>query len=281
MRTGKHQSKNYAFYAIKWAVNIMANINGYSVNRAYQIDRVFGTLVEQYVNYYKEQLEYVKRFSAISGAYSAMINDFNNFSDELRKNLEWFENNPPDYRAIAINFARNNTIHDPESLLELLQKQNTNIKLHDIKSVWDNVIGLNEYANFKEVVETKVKLEIFENSLTNLTNKLKDVQLEKLKVAPKQLQMEFKLLKISSYSAIDIIRIFNNRAKKSMNDYLEILLTHKFERAPTIEEINKTLIALNNDELKRFKTSCNYALDGYMKEYNTLKHKYRYYLNED
>ncbi len=111
MRTGKYQFK-YQAYAIEWAISIMANKNGYSVNRAYQIDRVFGTMVEQWLNYYQAQLEQVKRFSVISGAYTGMIRDFDNFTIELSDHLIQFAENPPDYAefAEAYNIATANGI---------------------------------------------------------------------------------------------------------------------------------------------------------------------------
>ena len=50
MRTGKQVSKHYQIiykYAPIWAFNILNGAEGYSVERAYEIDPVFGSLVER------------------------------------------------------------------------------------------------------------------------------------------------------------------------------------------------------------------------------------------
>ena len=95
MRTGKHQF-NYRAYAVEWAVKILANVKGYTLDKAYSIDRVFGAMVEDQVNAYKREYERVQRFAVVCGVYDKMIGDFKGFENNLRDSLEYFQKHKMD-----------------------------------------------------------------------------------------------------------------------------------------------------------------------------------------
>ena len=67
MRTGK-QVFNYYQHAVIWAKEIIANNPKFSVDKAYQIDRYFGLLVESRVKSYKDRLESSRRVMTLAWA---------------------------------------------------------------------------------------------------------------------------------------------------------------------------------------------------------------------
>ena len=64
MRTGK-QVFNYYKYAVIWAEKILAEDSRYSLSKAYEIDTVFGQLVESRLTTLRERLESSKRLSRL------------------------------------------------------------------------------------------------------------------------------------------------------------------------------------------------------------------------
>ncbi len=250
MRTGKYQFK-YQAYAIEWAINIMANKNGYSVNRAYQIDRVFGTMVEQWLNYYQAQLEQVKRFSVISGAYTHMIREFDGFGDMLREHIERFISKTPDYStyAVALIEARKSFAH----FMAASSKDN-------IKRTLDN-------------------MNAFSCSLIKITKKIEGLSLAGLKVAPKELQKDFtglhtqgvKILNsiisghqyLVGYVAVQAeksgITISNYESDTGNSDYLLEIREHTF----------------------RYMENMADQYNDFADAYNALQDKYKRYLLDD
>lgn len=94
MRTGKYQ---YLKYVTIWAVNIIANVKGYSLERAYEINPLFGQLVESKIKYYEQQLEYVKRVAMSFQVYDDMLVEYGNFQKQLNEDTEWLSNNRYDW----------------------------------------------------------------------------------------------------------------------------------------------------------------------------------------
>ena len=64
MRTGK-QVFNYYKYAVIWAEKILAEDSRYSLSKAYEIDTVFGQLVESRLTTLRERLESSRRLSRL------------------------------------------------------------------------------------------------------------------------------------------------------------------------------------------------------------------------
>lgn len=114
MRTGRHQF-NYLPYVTTWAMNIMAQVKGYTLDKAYLIDRAFGVLVERNVNMYKEQLENVKRFSIMCGVYQEMKNSFRDFYKNLKRQLDILDENPYDYE-VDVMAMEMKAVKDPNRL---------------------------------------------------------------------------------------------------------------------------------------------------------------------
>lgn len=94
MRTGKYQ---YLKYVTIWAVNIIANVKGYSLEKAYEIDKVFGSLVESKIKYYEQQLEYVMQVSMSFQVYDDMLEEYGNFQKQLNEDTEFLRNNKYDW----------------------------------------------------------------------------------------------------------------------------------------------------------------------------------------
>lgn len=201
MRTGKHQF-NYQAYAIKWAINIMANEKGYSVNRAYQIDRVFGNLVERWLDYYQTQLAYIKRFSEIKGAYNGAIRDFDNFSNELREVIIRYHANPPDYNKYAVTYN---------------------------KYLGSFGAALSAYRN-SEALAPVYEMTAITDTMKELINKIENISVANLVILPKELQkdmqevhkMGIKIANDILFNHLGIIGIVNNNLSIDNDELMKL-----------------------------------------------------------
>ena len=96
MRTGK-QVFNYRAYAVEWAVKILANVKGYTLEKAYSIDRVFGAMVEDQVNAYKREYERVQRFAVVCGAYNVLEKEMKSIAQDILNEIAYFSKNKYDW----------------------------------------------------------------------------------------------------------------------------------------------------------------------------------------
>ena len=98
MRTGKQVSKHYQIiykYAPIWTFKILKGLRGYSIERAYDIDPVFGQLVERGVRLLQiedETLAALARTSTVFGAFAALIEATQYWAAQLDKAIKMYEN---------------------------------------------------------------------------------------------------------------------------------------------------------------------------------------------
>ena len=94
MRTGKF---HYLKYVTIWAVNIIAKTKGYSIERAYEINPLFGSLVESKIKYYEQHLKYVMQVAMSFQVFDDMLEEYGNFQKQLNEDTEFLKNNKYDY----------------------------------------------------------------------------------------------------------------------------------------------------------------------------------------
>ena len=94
MRTGKF---HYLKYVTIWAVNIIAKTKGYSIERAYEINPLFGSLVESKIKYYEQHLKYAMQVAMSFQVFDDMLEEYGNFQKQLNEDTEFLKNNKYDW----------------------------------------------------------------------------------------------------------------------------------------------------------------------------------------
>lgn len=94
MRTGKY---HYLKYVTIWAVNIIAKTKGYSIERAYEINPLFGSLVESKIKYYEQYLKYAMQVAMSFQVFDDMLEEYGNFQKQLNEDTEFLKNNKYDW----------------------------------------------------------------------------------------------------------------------------------------------------------------------------------------
>lgn len=98
-RAKKLKQFNYLKYVTPWAVKILAGVSGYSLSKAYAIDYKFGKMVERLIDAYKQEIEMAQELSTRFGVHMSMANEYTNFYNELKEDVEFFDNHRLDWFA--------------------------------------------------------------------------------------------------------------------------------------------------------------------------------------
>ena len=164
MRTGKY---HYLKYVTIWAVNIIAKTKGYSIERAYEINPLFGSLVESKIKYYEQYLKYAMQVAMSFQVFDDMLEEYGNFQKQLNEDTEFLKNNKYDWDldyeyenlipTTILDFKGNSYGPDEEEVKELasqmgLQGDNENIDVKKITKM------LNDKK--KSLIIEEVKLEL-------------------------------------------------------------------------------------------------------------------------
>ena len=224
MRTGKHQF-NYRAYAVEWAVKILANVKGYTLEKAYSIDRVFGVMVEERINLYKQEIELAKKFSVMCGVYGEMYNEYQDFGKYLSEEVEFFNNN--NYKWFA------------EIAKQMVEA-----------GEWNEEDGDKEALAFNEMIT---------NRISNLFVKSGNLSLSRINQMPKSLANNFTTMKNLALDSSNKIRTYNMETLKnaetklmfqaeygSSSGYWKTKDTYDAKTNQFINEVNKNTLDYHN-----------------------------------
>jgi hypothetical protein len=103
MKTGNILSKYYS-YSIIWANKIIANIKGYSIDKAYEISPVFASMVQAQLDDYQKQLDRLKHTAMVFGVFDECKSMFDNFYKTCKEDIIQLIVHPkaPDLRDVIV-----------------------------------------------------------------------------------------------------------------------------------------------------------------------------------
>ena len=93
MKTENILSKYYT-YSIIWANKIIANIEGYSIDKAYEISPVFAKMVQAQLDDYQKQLDRLKYTATTFGVFDECKSMFDKFYETCKKDIQQLIINP-------------------------------------------------------------------------------------------------------------------------------------------------------------------------------------------
>lgn len=199
MRTGKHQF-NYVAYSVEWAVKILANVNGYTLEKAYSIDRVFGLMVEQRINLYKQEIEMAKNFSVMCGVYGEMYNEYQDFGKYLSEEVEFFNKHRYDWGLEY--YAEQNA--DPGEFNGELDFGTFNYHYEDWKLEYDAYIDFT--TRYKDQLAFN---KMITRRISNLFINSSNLSLSRINQMPKSLANNFKTMKQLAMDTASSVKLFN------------------------------------------------------------------------
>ena len=95
MKTGNQIFKYYT-YSIIWANKIIAGVKGYSIDKAYQIEAVFGSMVERQLDDYQKQLDRLRYTASVFGVFDECKSMFDDFYETNKKDINYLLKNDKD-----------------------------------------------------------------------------------------------------------------------------------------------------------------------------------------
>ena len=100
MKTGNQIFKYYT-YSIIWANKIIAEVKGYSIDKAYAISPLFGSMVEKQLDNYQRQLDRLRYTASVFGVFDECKSMFDKFYEVTRKDIDYLLNNPKDMLSLV------------------------------------------------------------------------------------------------------------------------------------------------------------------------------------
>ena len=200
MRTGKY---HYLKYVTIWAVNIIAKTKGYSIERAYEINPLFGSLVESKIKYYEQHLKYVMQVAMSFQVFDDMLEEYGNFQKQLNEDTEFLKNKKYDW-SLEDDYDR------------LIPEVFTDFKGNTYGPDEEDVKDFNEFCE-----KNKKALELNKLIMTRieeLHNKALSLSENRMKGYPRDIRLKFQELK---QIALDQWETFDTLNKKVLKEEYE------------------------------------------------------------
>lgn len=199
MRTGKHQF-SYVAYAVEWAVKILANTEGYTLNKAYSIDKMFGVMVEQKINQYLKEIELAKHFSVMCGVYDKMYKEYQDFGKYLSEEVKFFSEHRYDWQ-LEYEAAQN---ADPGEFKGELYFGNIKYLYEQWKEDYEAYIDFT--TRYKDQLAFN---DMITRRISNLFTKSSNLSLSRINSMPKRLANNFKVMKQLAIDTASSVKLFN------------------------------------------------------------------------
>lgn len=234
MKTGKQVFKYYT-YSIIWANKIIAEVKGYSIDKAYAISPLFGSMVEKQIKIYEEQFQQVRNFAVMCGAYNLMFNDFADFHRYLKADIEYFSEH-------KINV-------ETQQMMRYYKELKSKINLSRFEKF--DLSQIERDLNDPNIQELILLNQNIANRIGSLANKCVSITLDKLSYLPSNLRGGFEELKALGETIVKQVMYNTTTAAEDDYNLAYYLIPSDAEEASALGKYYQDVSDARNDALNQ------------------------------